>query len=154
MYMKKTHFTNKSSVAVLPGYMRRMFFFTQLNEWSGRLRTLLNEPLPVTFFISPSNTTSWKIVYLNTNLLLYMFFLFNQLKWDANSDRQSKRRQRWNNTSHLPTFGSYKSIKQSPQLVGGRHSSVDLSAPTILQPWVWIPCTLSMLSFFQFKFEL
>ena len=51
--MKKTHFTNKSSVAVLPGYMRRMFFFTQLNEWSGRLRTLFNEPLPVTFFISP-----------------------------------------------------------------------------------------------------
>ena len=31
---------------------------------------------------------------------------------------------------------------------GGRHSSVVSSAPTILQPWVWIPSTPSML--FQF----
>ena len=37
---------------------------------------------------------------------------------------------------------------------GGRHSSVEWSAPTILQPRVRIPSTIFTLYFYQFKFEL
>ena len=39
-------------------------------------------------------------------------------------------------------------------LVGCHHSSVDLSAPTILPPWVQVPCTSTLLSLIVFVLYL
>ena len=63
----------------------------------------------------------------------------------------------WRSRPHLERHVLYlgqRWIYKESQLVGCRHSSVDLSAPTILPPWVRFPSTLSMLLSFIVKFVL
>ena len=48
----------------------------------------------------------------------------------------------------------FQQLFKNKRLLGGRHSLMVPSAPTILRPWVRIPRTTSTLPLIQFKFEL
>ena len=55
---------------------------------------------------------------------------------------------KWTNDKRLDIFTKYEKD------IGGRHISVDLSAPSILQSRVWIPRTLSTLLYSQILYYI
>ena len=74
---------------------------------------------------------------------------FSIKRWLPNGERTPK-----NNSTELPSFCRDEEINRKDSAQGGRHSSVDPSAPTFLGPQVQATSTTYKLRFFKLEFDI